>query len=113
MRLRKAIEFIVLTEAILRYRFKKKRSLRRFSRATGLSADQAYPEIVWDYLWVEPINLCVSSPARNEDLEAIMEQVRSGTVGPSQPKSMPAAAKGMPTRLRNEGRKTRSFVRPC
>lgn len=72
LRLRKAIEFIVLTEAILRYRFSKGKSLRRFARATGLSEHRAYPEVVWDYLWIEPAHYCVSTTARPEDVDIIM-----------------------------------------
>jgi hypothetical protein len=74
LRLRKAIEFIVLTEALLRYRFGRGKSLKRFARATGLSESRAYPEVVWDYLWIEPVHYCVSAPARPEDIEAIIRR---------------------------------------
>ena len=74
MRLRKAIEFIVLTEAILRYRFSHGMSLRRFSELTGLSPQRAYPEVVWDYLWIEPVHYCVSAPAAPDHIDRIMAQ---------------------------------------
>ena len=74
LRLRKAIEFIVLTEAMLRYRFSKGKSLGRFARTTGLSQDRAYPEVVWDYLWIEPAHYCVSAPARHDDIDFIMKR---------------------------------------
>ncbi len=74
LRLRKAIEFIVLTEAILRIRLRKGKLLGRFAKATGLPEHRAYPEIVWDYLWIEPAHYCVSVPARAEDIEAIMRR---------------------------------------
>ena len=72
LRLRKAIEFIVLTEAILAYRFSKHRSLKRFARVTGLPESQAYAEVAWDYLWIEPAFYCISAPPRPEDVKAIM-----------------------------------------
>ncbi len=72
LRLRKAIEFLVLTEAILAYRFKTGKSLRRFAFATGLAENGAYPEIVWDYLWIEPVHYCVSAAARTDDVKQIM-----------------------------------------
>jgi hypothetical protein len=74
LRLRKAIEFIVLTEAMLRYRFSKGKSLGRFSKLTGLPETRAYPEFVWDYLWIEPAHYCVSAPARPQDIEEIMKR---------------------------------------
>ena len=75
LRLRKAIEFVVLTEAILAYRFKKGYSKNRFYQATKLpTAVLPYPEVVWDYLWFEPAHYCVSTPARSEDIREILNR---------------------------------------
>jgi hypothetical protein len=74
LRLRKAIEFVIMTEAILAYRFKIGRSRDRFGSLTGLPPAAAYPEFVWDYMWIEPILYRVSVLVDPEHVRNIVDR---------------------------------------
>lgn len=104
LRLRKAIEFIIITEAILRYRFSKARTLDRFSRLTGLAPNSAYPEVVWDYLWIEPALYRVSVLTAPEHVVDIMNRHELVTRFTQQSGQLPGALywilKGAPGKWR-------------
>lgn len=73
LRLRKAIEFVTLVEASLRYRYAQDRTKRRTRNYTGLSLDAVYPEIVWDVLWFEPVNYTLSYLPNKENFSYVLE----------------------------------------
>jgi hypothetical protein len=73
LRLRKAIEFLFLTEAILRYRFSQNETIYRFVQATGTtveSPDDA--KKIWDYMWIEPLVYTLDPLPRRADIARIM-----------------------------------------
>lgn len=77
MRLRKAIEFITLTEAILIHRFSNGQSYNRFEAYTGqrptksTAADCA--KMVWDYLYIRPTCFQVEHPVRYVDVQQLQD----------------------------------------
>lgn len=80
IRLRKAIEFIILTEATLAYRFSKGKAYQRVSSFTGIPEStlrkQEESELAmllsWNILWVEPVHYCLSALPRQDDIPYIM-----------------------------------------
>lgn len=76
IRLRKAIELFTLFEAALRYRFSTGRTINRASNYTGLPSDEIYPEVIWDVLWLEPINYVMSVSPVKEHIPTIMDNAR-------------------------------------
>lgn len=73
LRLRKAIEFVTLVEAILAYRYSTDRTKRRTRNYTGIDIDHVYPHIVWDVLWFEPVNYTLSYLPNKENFSIVLE----------------------------------------
>lgn len=73
LRLRKAIELIILIEAALKYRYPNGKSLNRTNNYTGVPTELITHDLIWDILWLEPVNRIISSPPRPGDIPAIME----------------------------------------
>ena len=81
LRLRKAIELIVLIEVVLKRRFEMKppRSVDRFETVSGLPAAEARAAYVWDHLWIEPILFVVTPTPKRIDVERMVAaEIRSG-----------------------------------
>jgi hypothetical protein len=72
LRLRKAIEFIALTEAILRWRFSISESVGRFKDLTGHFPEDNDGLYVLDHLWIEPIIYVIEPLPREADIPRIM-----------------------------------------
>ena len=78
LRLRKAIEFIYLTEAVLAHRFKQNETRNRFADVTGFQPTGPQDAVrVWDYMWIEPLLYRVSPPARATDASRIVDKQHS------------------------------------
>lgn len=74
LRLRKAFEFLFLTEAILRYRFRMEETKVRFERVTGVkvrSPDDA--AAIWGHMWIEPLVYTIDPLPRQPDIARIMQ----------------------------------------
>ena len=78
LRLRKAVEFIVLTEAIIEYRLSKK--ARDTDRTEAFRVMMGNPkttlsaEMVWDYMWIEPILYVMWPGVFPPDVDVMMDQ---------------------------------------
>src|SRR5262249_6399839 len=70
------IELMVLTEAILCWRFANNKSLDRFEAVSGLPREQAAGEYVFDHFWIEPILYLVWPRPRPADVLRIIENER-------------------------------------
>lgn len=73
LRLRKAVEFVTLIEAALRYRYSTDRTKNRTHRYTAIDPEDVYPEVVWDVLWFEPINYTLSFLPNAENFPYVLE----------------------------------------
>lgn len=79
LRLRKVLEFLFLTEAVLRFRFRENETKTRFENVTGRkvkSLDDA--EALWGYMWAEPLFYVIDPPPRDADIGRIMSPLRKG-----------------------------------
>ena len=73
LRLRKALEFLFLTEAVLRDRFRTDETKKRFESVTGVAVDsEDSAEAIWGYMWVEPLLYVVEPAPRAADIKRIM-----------------------------------------
>jgi hypothetical protein len=106
LRLRKIIEFIVLTEAVLRWRFANDNSLRRFSDFTQIRAQHPDDALyVWDHFWIEPVFYILYPAPREADIRPILETERIAqkfavTTG-EDPVALYWLLHGVPDKLRN------------
>lgn len=77
LRLRKAIEFITMTEVVVRRRLRRLKSQGRFNAFTGLAgADENNALFVWDHLWIEPIIFVVDPEPRRPDIHNMIDDER-------------------------------------
>jgi hypothetical protein len=77
LRLRKAIEFITLTEVIVRKRLRAGKSQKRFSDFTGLSGkDEENALFVWDHFWIEPVIFSIDPLPRRRDIRSMVKNER-------------------------------------
>ncbi len=76
LRLRKAIEFILLTEVVLRSRLRRGKTQRRYHEYTGVEPSISSPERdaerVWDMMWLEPLSFQIENLPRDVDITAIL-----------------------------------------
>ena len=80
LRLRKAIEFICLLEAVIAHRVEAGTRLTHFARVSGLPDGVVRPEHVWDHLWIEPMIYVVNPRPRAADIRLIVEnEIRTGS----------------------------------
>lgn len=73
VRLKKALEFLFLTEAVLRYRFRNDETKTRFETITGTkvsSVDSATE--LWSYMWVDPLIYVCDPAPRDADISRVM-----------------------------------------
>ena len=74
LRLRKAIDFVLLLESALAYRYRMGKTIARTSRYTELAEGEGDPQFVWDVLWFEPINYVLSVTPNYDHINALMER---------------------------------------
>jgi hypothetical protein len=73
LRLRKVIEFITLTEVVVRRRLRAGKSQKRFEAFTGLSGkDENNALYVWDHMWIEPVIFVVDPLPRKRDIRKMI-----------------------------------------
>ncbi|MEM7529670.1 MAG: hypothetical protein AAF416_18705 [Pseudomonadota bacterium] len=81
IRLRKAIEFILLVESTLSYRFtRKNKAYGRVARFLCIDEERLrsiQPELLacyvtWNFLWIEPVHYLLSTPPREADIDIMM-----------------------------------------
>lgn len=80
LRLRKALEFLFLTEAVLRWRFDIKETGERFRELTGHTVtgpDDA--RLIWKYMWIEPLLFVLDPLPREPDVARIGAQELANT----------------------------------
>ncbi|PTS88475.1 hypothetical protein DBR17_04485 [Sphingomonas sp. HMWF008] len=77
LRLRKAFEFLFLTEAVLRFRFRIGETKLRFEQATGMTANsEDDASKIWGFMWVEPLLYTLEPLPREADINRIMQSER-------------------------------------
>jgi hypothetical protein len=77
LRLRKAVEFVALTEAVVRWRFEIGESKARFESITGIEPNGPDAAAhVWNYLWIEPVLYVIDPEPRPPDIQAITQNER-------------------------------------
>lgn len=77
LRLRKAFEFLFLTEAVLRFRFRNNETKVRFEAVTGTQVRSENDAArLWGFMWIEPLLYTIDPLPRQADINRIMQSRR-------------------------------------